>query len=260
MMRHKLEILRAGDESADTLLLIHGINPISPKAPFIPDLVRTHYLIAPSHPGFGASPLPADFDTMYDLVNLYLDVLDNLPNDVAVAGFGFGGWIAAELAVAGHPKLQRLILVDAVGIKIGGREDRDIVHFFNTNPVELDRRAWHDPASRPLGMRGLGWQATISDDMTDAEMITLARNWDALCLYAWRPHMFNPQLKHWLHRISVPTLVLWGESDGIVTPDYGRHYASMIPRASFETISQAGHHPELEQPAAFAASVQRFLS
>lgn len=260
MMRHPLEILRAGDESADTLLLIHGINPISPKAPFIPELTRTHYLIAPSHPGFGASPLPADFDTMYDLVNLYLDVLDNLPNEVAVAGFGFGGWIAAELAVAGHPKLQRLILVDAVGIKIGGREDRDIVHFFNTNPAELDRRAWHDPASRPLGMRGLGWQATISDDMTDAEMITLARNWDALCLYAWRPHMFNPQLKHWLHRISIPTLVLWGESDGIVTPDYGRHYASLIPDARFETLPRAGHHPELEQPMAFAARVRRFLS
>jgi pimeloyl-ACP methyl ester carboxylesterase len=261
MMRHELEILRAGDPSAETLLLIHGINPIHPNAPFVAELARTHYVIAPSHPGFGASPLPPDFDTMYDLVNLYLDVLDNLPGDgVAVAGFGFGGWIAAELAVSGHARLQRLILVDPVGIKIGGREDRDIVHMFNTNPVELNQRAWHDPAKRPAGIYGLGWQATISDAMTDAEMITLARNWDSLCLFAWRPHMFNPQLKYWLHRISVPTLVLWGESDRIVTPDYGRHYAGLIPGAEFETISQAGHHPELEQPAAFVASVNRFLS
>ena len=260
MMRHDLEILRAGDEAADTLLLIHDINPISPKAPFLAELARSHYLIAPSHPGFGASPLPRDFDTMYDLVNLYLDVLDHLPDEVAVAGFGFGGWIAAELGVAGHPKLQRLILVDAVGIKIGGREDRDIVHVFNTDPTELNRRAWHDPTKRPPGIHGLGWQATINDDMTDAEMISLARNWDSLCLFAWRPHMFNPQLKHWLHRISVPTLVLWGESDRVVTPDYGRHYASLIPGATFETIPRAGHHPELEQPEAFATSVQRFLS
>jgi len=261
MMRHELEILRAGDESADTLLLIHGINPISPNAPFVTGLARTHYVVAPSHPGFGASPLPPDFDTMYDLTNLYLDVLDNLPGDnVAVAGFGFGGWIAAELAVAGHPRLQRLILVDPVGIKIGGREDRDIVHMFNTNPIELNQKAWHDPESRLPGIYGLGWQATISDDMTDAEMITLARNWDSLCLFAWRPHMFNPQLKHWLHRINTPTLVLWGESDRIVTPDYGRHYAGLIPGAIFETIPQAGHHPELEQPAAFINSVERFLS
>jgi pimeloyl-ACP methyl ester carboxylesterase len=260
MMRHELEILRAGSEAFDPLLLIHGVNPISPKAPFLPGLARTRQLVAPSHPGFGASPLPPDFDTMYDLVNLYLDVLDNLPDgDVAVAGFGFGGWIAAELAVAGHPRLQRLILVDPVGIKLGGREDRDIVHMFNTDPVELDARAWHDPARRPPGIYGLGWQATISEAMTDAEMVTLARNWDSLCLFAWRPHMFNPQLKHWLHRINVPTLVLWGESDRIVTPDYGRQYAGLIEGAQFETIPQAGHHPELEQPDAFVASVERFL-
>jgi pimeloyl-ACP methyl ester carboxylesterase len=260
MMRHELEILRAGDEAADTLLLIHGINPISPKAPFVTDLARTRYVIAPSHPGFGASPLPPDFDTMYDLVNLYLDVLDNLPgDDIAVVGFGFGGWIAAELGVAGHPRLHRLVLVDPVGIKIGGREERDIVHMFNTNPIELEQRSWHDPANRPAGVYGLGWQATISDDMTDEQMITLARNWDSLCLFAWRPHMFNPQLKHWLHRIQVPTLVLWGESDRIVTPDYGRHYASLIPDAEFATIPQAGHHPELEQPEAFVSILERFL-
>jgi pimeloyl-ACP methyl ester carboxylesterase len=259
MMRHELEILRAGNEAADTVLLIHGINPISPRAAFVAGLARSRYVVAPSHPGFGASPLPPDFDTMYDLVNLYLDVLDHLPDATTVIGFGFGGWIAAELAVAGHPKLQRLILVDPVGVKLGGREERDIVHMFNTNPIELNRRSWHDPAARPTGIHGLGWQATIDDSMTDAEMISLARNWDSLCLFAWRPHMFNPQLKHWLHRISVPTLVLWGESDGIVTPDYGRQYAGLIPGSVFETISAAGHHPELEQPDAFVACVERFL-
>jgi pimeloyl-ACP methyl ester carboxylesterase len=260
MMRHELEVLRAGGGHADSILLIHGVNPISPNAPFVADLAQTRNVIAPSHPGFGASPRPPDFDTMYDMVNLYLDVLDNLPEGgLAVAGFGFGGWIAVELAVAGHPRLQHLILVDPVGIKIGGREDRDIVHMFNTDPAELNRRSWHDPAARPAGIYGLGWQAVINDDMTDAEMITLARNWDSLCLFTWSPHMFNPQLKHWLHRISVPTLVLWGESDGIVGPDYGRHYASLIPGAVFETIPLAGHHPELEQPDAFVARVGNFL-
>ncbi|HBK06123.1 MAG TPA: alpha/beta hydrolase [Acetobacteraceae bacterium] len=261
MMHHELEILRAGDEAADTLLLIHDINPISHTAPFIGGLARSRYIVAPSHPGFGASPLPADFDTMYDLVNLYLDVLDNLDSDrIAVAGFGFGGWIAAELAVAGHRKLDRLVLVDALGIKLAARDERDFPHLFNTNPADLLRLAWHDPAARPAGIHGVGWQATISDEMTDADLVTLARNWDSLCLFAWRPHMFNPQLKHWLHRIRVPTLVLWGESDGIVTPDYGRRYADLIPGSIFETIPNAGHHPEMEQPTAFVAAVERFLS
>jgi pimeloyl-ACP methyl ester carboxylesterase len=178
---------------------------------------------------------------------------------VSVVGFGFGGWIAAELAVAGARKIDRLVLVDPVGIKIGGREERDIVHFFNTDPAELNRRAWHDPARRPEGVYGLGWHATIDDAMSDAEMITLARNWDSLCLYGWKPHMFNPQLAWWLRRIAAPTLVLWGASDRIVTPEYGQNYAQRIPGAEFRIIEAAGHHPELEQPRAFVDHVAAFL-
>ena len=81
-----------------------------------------------------------------------------------------------------------------------------------------------------------------------------ARNWDALCLYGWHHYMYNPQLKRWLARIAVPTLVLWGASDGIVTPEYGRAYAGLIPGARFALIEQAGHHPEIEQPEALRPS------
>src|ERR1700722_8204035 len=249
-----LEVLRRG--AGKPMLLIHGANPISPYAPFVDLLARHADVIAPSHPGFGASPRPDDFDTMYDLVNLYHDVLDALHAPrITIVGFSFGGWIAAELAVAGARKLDRLVLVDPVGIKVSGREQRDIVHFFNTDPAELARRAWHDPARRPNGVHGLGWQATIDDVMTDAEMVSLARNWDSLCLYAWKPHMYNPQLASWLHRIAVPTLVLWGQSDRIVTPAYGHSYAQRIPGATFRTIALAGHHPELERPQEFVDSV-----
>ena len=136
-------------------------------------------------------------------------------------GFSFGGWIAAELAAGGHPKLERLVLVDPVGVKLGGREERDIVHFFNTNPAELNRRAWHDPAKRPDGRVRAGLAGCYRRHDAGRGDGRLARNWDSLCLYAWRPHMYNPQLKHWLRRISVPSLVLWGASDRIVTPEYG---------------------------------------
>jgi len=252
-----LEVLRRG--SGRTILLVHGVNPISPDAPFLDLLAEHGEIVAPSHPGFGNSPLPEDFDTMYDLVQLYREVLDALSGQVAMVGFSFGGWIAAEVAAGGAAKLDRLVLVDPVGIKLGGREERDIVHFFNTAPAELNRLAWHDPAARPAGVYGLGWQANIDESMSDEVMTALARNWDALCLYAWRPHMYNPQLKHWLRRISVPTLVLWGASDRIVTPDYGRAYSALIPGAQFAAIEEAGHHPELEQPRSFVDEVARFL-
>jgi pimeloyl-ACP methyl ester carboxylesterase len=253
----ELEVLRCGN--GRPILVLHGINPVSPQAAFLDRLSKQGEIIAPSHPGFGNSPLPADFDTIYDLVHLYRDVLDALPDKAVMIGLSFGGWIAAEVAACGHPKLDRLILVDPVGIKLGGREERDIVHFFNTDPSELTRRAWHDPSRRPAGVYGLGWQTRIGEAMREEDMVRLARNWDALCLYAWRPHMYNPQLKHWLRRIAVPSLVLWGASDRIVTPEYGRAYAALIPDARFTAIAEAGHHPELEQPRAVADEIVRFM-
>jgi pimeloyl-ACP methyl ester carboxylesterase len=253
----ELEVLRRG--SGRPILLVHGINPISPKAPFVDLLAKHGEVVAPSHPGFGHSPRREDFDTMYDLVHAYLDLLDDLPSKAVMIGFSFGGWIAAEVAVSGHPKLEKLVLVDPVGIKLGTREERDIAHFFNTNPKELERLAWHDPANRPADVYGVGWQQNIDDTMSDEDMVVLARNWDSLCLYAWRPHMYNPQLKHWLRRIAVPTQVLWGASDSIVSPDYGRRYAALIPGAAFAIIEGAGHHPELEQPQAFTDQIVRFL-
>lgn len=258
----ELEMVRreAKQAGASTLLLLHGINNIGATAPFLELLAEHGDIVAPSHPGFGNSPGPGDFDTIYDLVQVYRGVLDALPaGKIVLIGFSFGGWIAAELAVGGHAKLERLVLVDPFGIKLAGRDERDFPHLFNTSPAELNRRAWHDPARRPPGSYGLGWHATIGEAMSDEEMVTLARNWDSLCLYAWRPHMYNPQLKQWLHRIRVPTLVLWGASDRIVAPEYGRRYSGLIPGAEFAVIDEAGHHPELEQPRAFVDRVARFL-
>jgi pimeloyl-ACP methyl ester carboxylesterase len=252
-----LEVVRGG--SGPTVVLLHGPTAYSPTAPFLELLRQTASVVAPSHPGWGGSARPDDFDTVYDLVHCYQDVLDALPDErVTLIGCSFGGWLAAELAINYGHRLHRLILVDPVGIKVSGREERDIVHHFNTPPAELARLAWHDPDRQRPGLFGLGWQQHL-DAMSDEEMVRMARGWDALCLYAWRPHLYNPRLKRWLHRITVPTLVLWGASDRIVTPEYGRVYSGLIPGSRFELIPEAGHHPELEQPAAFVEQVARFM-
>jgi pimeloyl-ACP methyl ester carboxylesterase len=237
--------------------MLHGPTPYAWNLPFITRLSQHHEVIAPSHPGFGNSPRPEDFDSVYDLVHLYLEFLE--PFDAfTLIGFSFGGWLAAEIAVCAPRNLQRLVLVDSVGIKVGGRTERDILHLFNTPPAELDRRAWHHPERRPPGPFGLGWQRHL-DSLTDEDLVRLARAWDALCLYAWSPHLYNPRLARWLHRIQVPTLVVWGASDGVVTPAYGRAFANLIPDARFAEIEAAGHHPELEQPSAFVDLICDFL-
>ena len=244
----ELEVLRRG--AGRPVLLLHGFQTIDPRAPFLDLLARQAEVIAPSHPGFGQSSRPEGFETVYDLVHLYLDMLEALGRDrVTLVGLSFGGWLAAEVAVACSHRLDRLVLVDAVGIKIGDRETRDIVDIFNTSPTEVHQRSWHDPAT---------WAPNF-DAMSDDELILYHRNREALCRYAWHPYMYNPRLQAWLGRISRPTLLLWGESDRIVTPAYGRAYAEAIPGARLEVIPGAGHHPELEQPAAFVERVVTFM-
>jgi pimeloyl-ACP methyl ester carboxylesterase len=95
--------------------------------------------------------------------------------------------------------------------------------------------------------------------MSDDELIVYHRNREALCRYAWHPYLYNPQLRRWLGRIRVPTLLLWGASDGIVTPAYGRAYADLIPGSRFELIERAGHHPEIEQPESVVERIVTFL-
>ena len=244
-----LEVLRRG--AGRPLLLLHGFQTVPADAPFLDLLGRHAEVIAPSHPGFGDSPRPRDFETMYDLVHLYLEVLESLPHErMSLMGLSFGGWLAAEIAVKAGARIDRLVLVDALGIKINDRETPDILDVFNTHPTEVLRRSWHAP----------GTYGPRYDDMTDEQLVRVARARDALCLYAWHPYMHNPQLKRWLGRIRRPTLVLWGTSDAIVTPSYGETYAGLIPNSRFELIPDAGHHPELEQPKAFADRVTAFLN
>ena len=244
----ELEVVRRS--AGRPILALHGFDTIDPEAAFLDLLGRHGEIMAPSSPGFGGSPRPKDFDTVYDLVPLYLGVLEMLPGDkVILLGFSFGGWLAAEVAAACSHRLDKLVLVDPVGIKISDRETPDILDIFNRSPDEVRRRSWHDPDRF----------APDFNEMSDEALVIYARNREALCLYTWHPYMYNSQLPRWLGRITVPTLLVWGASDGVVTPDYGRAYSRLIPNSQFALIERAGHHPEIEQPEAFVERVAAFL-
>src|SRR4029077_20545734 len=125
-----LEVLRGG--MGDPIVLLHGMRSLTAASRF-PSLLEAHgVFIAPSCPGFGTSPRPKDFDTVYDLIQLQRAILDAVPGErITLVGLSFGGWLAAEVAAQGHEKLARLVLVDPVGIKISDRETADILDVFN---------------------------------------------------------------------------------------------------------------------------------
>lgn len=244
----ELEVQRRG--AGAPVLFLHGFQPAPRGARFLELLGRRLEVIAPSHPGFGGTPRPKDFESVYDLLHLYTQLIETLGHPkLSLIGASFGGWLAAELALRMPSRIDRLVLADALGIKVSDRETPDILDIFNVHPDKVRAATWHDPANAP-----------DYDAMEDEELVALHRSREALSLYGWHPYMHHPRLAYWLPAIKARTLVLWGAADGIVKPSYGQAMARLIPGARFEQIDRAGHYPEIEQPDAFADHVLGFLS
>jgi pimeloyl-ACP methyl ester carboxylesterase len=243
----RIDLIERG--AGKPLLFLHAENGIEPALAAIDELARGARVIAPTHPGFGLSELPKGTRTVDDLSYFYLDMLDQLDlRDVTVVGVSLGAWIAAEIAVKSAVRFGRLVLANAVGIKVGDRETRDIVDIFALTEKEFIDITYADPARGARDYKAL----------PDAEVLAAARAREATARFAWNPYFHNPRLKSRLHRIHIPTLFLWGANDRMLSESYGRAYAELIPGARFELIERAGHFPDHEQPRAFADKVLAF--
>jgi pimeloyl-ACP methyl ester carboxylesterase len=244
-----VETLSAGD--GPPLLFLHGGDYVAQNQLFLDRLAKRFRVVMPRHPGFGNTPRPTWFRTVGDIAYLYLDLLDRLDlRNVMLAGSSFGGWVALEIAVRSTERIARLALIDSLGVKFGGREDRDIADIYALPAEEVLRRLFVDPAR------------VVPDysKLDDNEALLIARDREATALYGWKPYMHNPALVHWLHRITRPTLVLWGDEDDVAAPAYGERLAAALPNARFELVTGAGHFPQIEQPDAIAAAIERFAS
>jgi pimeloyl-ACP methyl ester carboxylesterase len=192
-------------------------------------------VLTPTHPGFGGTPRPDGLDSVAKLASLYHGLLDDLGvEDVTVVGNSVGGWIAAEMAVAGTARLGGLVLLDAVGIDV---KDHPVADVAGLSLPEIQALSFHDPAPFRVD------PATVPD----AQKAIMAANGAALAVYAGSA-MADPTLRGRLGGIAIPTVVLWGESDQIVDPAYGRAYAAAIEGARFEVLPATGHMPQMETP------------
>jgi len=244
----RVELIERG--GGKPLLFLHPGIGIDPTPPVLDRLAVRARVLAPVHPGFGRSEQPKSFDTVDDLAYFYLDLLEQLDlRHVIVVGVSFGGWIAAEIAIKGTERLSHLILANAVGIKIGDRETRDIVDIYAIPESQFLQLAYFNPAVGTHDYK----------TMPEAQVLAAARNREATARYAWSPYMHDPKLRDRLHRIRIPTLVLWGASDRILSEPYGRAYCAAITGARFELIEHAGHFPHLEQPEIFANRIFAFV-
>lgn len=233
------------------ILFLHGGDGIEGPEEFADQLSGEYRIITPSHPGFGGSSLPEHYSDVSDLGFFYLDLIDRLQlRDVIVAGVSFGAWIAADMATKNTSRIGGLVLAGAVGAKFSDRRTREIRDLFSMPRHDVDQ--WLvNTAER---------QRIDRSEWADETLLRAARNHESFALFAWSPTLYDPKLKHRLHRIDVPTKVIWGEQDRVVPVDYGRRIAEHLPQAEFEVMPGAGHYVHRDDPKGFAAAIDAFAA
>ena len=242
----KTRLLRGGQGAP--LLYLHGALGVYGWTPFMERLSRGFEVIVPDHPGFGQSDTPDWLDTIGDLAYFYLDVIKAMGlSGVHLSGTSLGGWIAAEIAVRDCHALTSLTLTAPAGIHVKGLSKGD---FFMWSPEQFVRNLPYDPAVA---------DAMLAVPVTEAQQFTAMKNRLATAKLGWQPRLYNPHLHKWLHRISVPTLILWGDSDRIIPPGYGPAFRDLIPGSRLEVFANCGHVPHIEYTDDWVAKVTGFM-
>ena len=244
----KIQLLKGG--SGDPLLYLHSAGGEVVWLPFF-ELLSQHFTVyLPAHPGFSQSEGLEKIDTMEDLVFHYTDLMDYLGlTRPYVAGLSLGGWLAAELATRYANRIRKLALINAVGLRVPGVPIADI---FAATPEETRNLVFHDPQSDLAKM--------FVPDVPSPEVLenTLKAR-EATARVGWNPYLCNPKLRDRLYRITVPTLIIWGESDRLVPSAHGRAYHERIAGSQLVILEKCGHAPPFEKPEETAKVLVEFF-
>jgi pimeloyl-ACP methyl ester carboxylesterase len=216
----------AGD--GEPLVFLHGAGTVTGFDALLP-LAERFRLIVPFHPGYGPSADDTTVDSIHDLRRHYLDLFDELGVDeFALAGQSLGGWLAASFAVDHSERVKRLVLAAPVGLKVDEHPTLDIFAvpgeelpgYLTANLSVFEGHVPMPPTPEFLADR--------YRELTSTARILWAR-------------MYDLKLPRWLHRLTMPTLILWGDADRIVPVEQAAVWADLVPGAEVKTLPGVGH-------------------
>jgi pimeloyl-ACP methyl ester carboxylesterase len=259
--KRNVHVLENG--SGPPLLYLHGFADVhSVKESWLPfheKLAEHARVIAPAHPGCAQTDEDRDIDTVEDVVFHYLEVLDELKlSRFDLVGSCVGGWIAAELAVRHPEKVRKLVLIGAAGLFVQGALIGDV--FMNAQPeygasYATLREMLFSSADHPMALELFpDGKGELEDEVRRYQMLRLSSR-----IGFKPPYFYNSSLKNRLHRITSPTLVIWGEHDHMVPRVHGETYAEKTRNATLQLVSGAGHSAHVEKPEETASLICEFL-
>ena len=248
----RLRVLSQG--SGPTVVFLHGPWGLA-WDPFLDELSRRYTVHAPEHPG--TTPEAPDdvyhLDGLWDLVFCYQELLDALGLESAMlVGHSFGGMVACELAAADPRRVRRLALIDPIGF---WRETDRIANWMMLPQSKLRETIFHDGGGE-AAQRMFG----TADDPEAAAASRVRLMWAMGTTGKFIWPIPDKGLKKRIHRITAPTLVLWGKEDRLVPAVYADEFSHRISGARVQLVEGAGHAPQLEQAEKVARMVGDFFA
>ena len=243
--------VRRGGKGAP-LVYLHGSGGQSEWEPFLEMLSQEYDVIVPAHPGWPGSDGLEHLDDVIDMALFYLDLFDTLgSSSVNLVGASLGGMFAAEIAALGGAYVSKLVLCEPAGLWL---DDHQPLDFFVASQDELMKALFVDveaavarrPPPSPEDKEAIA-KANLDRQMAMA----------AASKFVWP--IWDKGLKRRIHRIKAPTLIVWGEKDGLIPPVYGPEFQRLIPGSRLEVIPATAHVPMSERPEEFVRLVTSFL-
>lgn len=223
--------------------------------PFLDALAAEHTVYAVELPGTtpGDPDAIKHLDDVWDLVLCYYEVFDALGlESPVVVGHSFGGMMAAELAATNPDRVSKLVMLCPIGL---WRDDLPFNNPLVMTLPELGQVAFHDPEG-PVAQLML----TMPEDPAMQAEVIIAITWSMACAAKFFWPIPDRGLRKRLHRVTAPTLVVWGESDKILSPAYAEEFVAEIADARAEMVDSAAHVPQLERLDIVPKIVNGFLA
>jgi pimeloyl-ACP methyl ester carboxylesterase len=235
-------VLSAGE--GETLVYFHGAGTALGFDHLLPLAERFRVLI-PQHPGFGSSADDPSIDSLHDYLLHYLDLFDQLGVDeTALMGESVGGALAAWFAIEQPRRVRRLVLQSPFGLKVPEHPSTD---FFSIPDEEVPAYLVAD----------LSLFAGVPMPPPPEFLADRYRESTSFARFVWQSP-YDRKLPKWLHRITAPTLLLWGEEDRLHPVGQAAAWAELISGAEVRTFPGVGHLPTAETREAIDA-IAEFL-
>jgi pimeloyl-ACP methyl ester carboxylesterase len=218
-------VFTAGE--GEPLVFLHGAGTALGFDSLLPLAERVR-LIVPHHPGFGASADDPSIDNFSDYVLHYLDLFDRLGlGEFALAGHSMGGYLASNIAIAQPHRVRRLVLAAPFGLWV---REHPTVDFFSIPDEEVVPMLTADPSIF----------SAIEMPPTPEFLAARYRESTSFARVAWK-RPYDPKLARWLHRVTMPALVIWGDADSLIPVEQAEIWAAALPSAETRVLPGLGH-------------------